>query len=159
VTFYEANGRNVNSDPLVQTFDLLLTPQSALPMVPLEYRVTDVTTVDAGGRFWALNYFYPGEADLLDPAPDPLAAQFGEGTTHADSEVVERLVELVWSPTGVAFSGAAPIQLRLMDRASPGTERPSRNWEGLVRLDDRGFLIVTDKFPTSILAFVPVPAP
>jgi len=151
VTFYEANGANVNPSPVVQTFDLPLVPQAGVPMVSLEYRVTDVTTADASGHFWALNYFYPGEADLLDPAPDPLAVQFGEGATHAASDVVERLVELAWSPTGVTHTGAAPIQLRLM----PGD---ARNWEGLVRLDDRGFLIVTDKFPTTILAFVPFPA-
>jgi hypothetical protein len=32
-----------------------------------------------------------------------------------------------------------------------------RNWEGLVRLDDRGFLLVTDLFPGTILGFVPAP--
>jgi hypothetical protein len=151
VTLYEANGANVNPSPVVQTFDLQLSPLASVPMASLEYRLTDVTTVDASGMFWALNYFYPGEADLLDPAPDPLVDQFGEGPTHAASEVVERLVELAWSPSGVTHTGAAPIQLRLM----PGE---ARNWEGLVRLDDRGFLVVTDKFPTTILAFVPYPA-
>ncbi|PKN44396.1 MAG: hypothetical protein CVU59_11725 [Deltaproteobacteria bacterium HGW-Deltaproteobacteria-17] len=151
VTLYEANGANVNPSPVVQTFDLQLSPLEAVPMASLEYRLTDVTTVDASGTFWALNYFYPGEADLLDPAPDPLVVQFGEGPTHAASEVVERLVELAFSPSGVTHTGAAPVQLRLM----PGE---ARNWEGLVRLDDRGFLVVTDKFPTTILAFVPFPA-
>jgi len=149
VTFYEANGVHVNPDPGVQVFDPQLAPLAVQPMAQLEYRLTDVTPVDAAGRFWAVNYFYTGEADLLDPAPDPLAAMFGEGPTHAASEAVERLVELVWTPAGVTHSGAAPIPLRL--------EADARNWEGLARLDDRGFLIVTDKFPTSILAFVPFP--
>lgn len=151
VTFFEANGANVNPDPVVQTFDLQLAPLAALPMARLEYRVTDVTPADAGGRFWAINYFYPGEAELLNPAPDPLVAQYGEGPTHAASLVVERLVELVWSPAGVTLADRPPLQLRLM-------ERESRNWEGLARLDDRGFLLVTDRFPTTILAFVPHPA-
>ncbi len=151
VTFFEANGANVNPDPVVQTFDPGLAPLTALPMARLEYRVTDVTPVDADGRFWAINYFYPGDEDLLDPAPDALAARYGEGPTHAAAAGVERLVELVWSPTGVTLADRPPLQLRLM-------EGDSRNWEGIARLDDRGFLLVTDKFPTTILAFVPFPA-
>jgi len=35
----------------------------------------------------------------------------------------------------------------------PGND--ARNWEGIVRLDNRGFLLATDKFPTTILGFVP----
>lgn len=43
-----------------------------------------------------------------------------------------------------------PIQLQLIDGVS-------RNWEGLVRLDERGFLLITDEFPETILAFVAKP--
>jgi hypothetical protein len=32
-----------------------------------------------------------------------------------------------------------------------------RNWEGIVRLDERGFLLMTDEDPDTILAFVPRP--
>jgi hypothetical protein len=41
-----------------------------------------------------------------------------------------------------------PIQLVL--------EKNSRNWEGLVRLDDQGFLMIVDEHPRTILAFVPM---
>ncbi len=44
----------------------------------------------------------------------------------------------------------APIQLTLVDEATV------RNWEGIARLDGRGFLIATDTYPATILAFVPV---
>jgi hypothetical protein len=43
-----------------------------------------------------------------------------------------------------------PIQMEL-------TSDDARNWEGLVRLDERGFLIMTDKFPETILGFVTMP--
>ena len=33
----------------------------------------------------------------------------------------------------------------------------ARNWEGIARLEGRGFLLVTDQFPDTILAFVPYP--
>ena len=41
-----------------------------------------------------------------------------------------------------------PIQIELDEKAS-------RNWEGIVRLDDRGFLVATDKYPEMILGFIP----
>ena len=49
----------------------------------------------------------------------------------------------------IKFSEHVPIQLEL-DKDSP------RNWEGIVRIDDIGFLIATDKHPEMILGFVPV---
>ena len=36
----------------------------------IEYRITDVTEVDNQGKFWALNFFWPGEKKLLNPAPN-----------------------------------------------------------------------------------------
>jgi len=30
----------------------------------------------------------------------------------------------------------------------------SRNWEGMVRLEESGFLIITDKYPRMIFAYV-----
>jgi len=49
------------------------------------------------------------------------------------------------------LTDSAPIQLTLL---SDGT---ARNWEGVAKLDDRGFLLATDKFPDTILAFVQQP--
>jgi hypothetical protein len=34
---------------------------------------------------------------------------------------------------------------------------PARNWEAMVRLEGRGFLLMTDRYPTTLLAFVPLP--
>ena len=41
-----------------------------------------------------------------------------------------------------------PIQL-VLNEDSP------RNWESIVRFDNKGFLIATDKHPRMILSFVP----
>ena len=43
---------------------------------------------------------------------------------------------------------AYKIYLELLNDGS------GRNWEGLSKLNDLGFLIVTDTFPKTILAFV-----
>jgi hypothetical protein len=150
ITMYEANGLNVNSEPVAYRFDLSLAPLDAIPFPNLEYRITDATDLDEANHFWAINYFWPGDAKL-EPAPDSLAARFGQGETHARFETVERLVQLSYTPSGISLTAAPPIQLQLID------DDHSRNWEGVVRLDERGFLLVTDKHPETILGFVPYP--
>lgn len=124
-----------------------LSPDIAFPSI--EYRVTDATPVDASGRFWVMNYFFPGE-DFLAPAADPIADQWGEGETHQGFQAVERLVELQLFDDAIDLVDAPPIQFQLI---ADGED--SRNWEGLSRLDDRGFLLVTDAFPRTMLGFVP----
>ncbi|MBP6806289.1 MAG: hypothetical protein KA362_19410 [Chloroflexi bacterium] len=145
-TLYEVNGAALNENPVAHLFTLDGVMTGAVPMAALEYRVTDATEVDGNGRFWVINYFYPGDTDLR-PQTDPLGEQFGLGATHQQHEQVERLVELQLGAEAITLTGAPPIQLQLPDDEA-------RNWEGLVRLDDRGFLLATDKFPTTILGFV-----
>ena len=147
VPFYEITGANVNSDPAAYIYDLDLQQTGEVPFPTVEYRVTDATLPDADGVFWAINYLFPGE-DFLIVESDPLVEQFGQGATHAQFPHVERLIELQYTPEGISLTGTAPIQLELPDENA-------RNWEGLARLDDLGFLIVTDKYPQTILAFVP----
>lgn len=149
-TIYEANGAGVNAAPVVNLFDMSLAPVDPVPFVNVEYRITDATELDDNGRFWAINYFYPGDEDLL-PEVDPLADEYGEGATHAASDGVERLIEFQYGADGIALTETPPIQIQLMADGS------LRNWEGIVRLDDSGFLLATDKYPRTILGFVPLP--
>lgn len=148
LAFFEANGSRVNTAPRGAVFDYHLKPEPALPIPALEYRLTDVTASDSAGRFWGLNYYWPGERQVLKPAADPLAARYGQGATHRRHEQVERLVEFKLTDRGVRFSGRPPIQLRLDPKGA-------RNWEGLARLEGHGFLLITDEHPRTILAFVP----
>ena len=150
LTFYEANGTAVNASPVAHRFTLDLAPDGTLPMPAIEYRLTDVTAPDGEGRFWAINYFYPGDK-ALRPANDPLADRYDQGPTHAQFETVERLIELTYGDAGIALVERPPLQLALVP------EGKARNWEGLVRLDERGFLLATDRFPETILAFVALP--
>ena len=149
LTIYEANGRNVNPAPLAHQFDTSLKPIDALAFPTIEYRITDATAVDENGRFWAINYLFPGDIGKLNPAEDYLRTEFGAGSTHRNSTVVERLVEFQIEADRISLTTTPPIQLELLP------EDIARNWEGIVRLDEKeGFLLATDKFPTTILAFV-----
>lgn len=150
LTIYEANGRNVNPTPAAHPFSASLEPLGTLPFPAIEYRVTDATSLDSNGRFWVINYLFPGDIGKLDPATDELGERYGRGPTHSHSDAVERLVELQFSDSDITLTDTPPIQLELL----PGD---ARNWEGIVRLDERGFLLATDKFPETILAFVALP--
>lgn len=151
LTFFEANGAKVNPQPMDQRlgFDLSLKDQLAFPAV--EYRITDATELDADGCFWAINYRFPGDDETLPPAEDAIAARWGQGPTHATFPQVERLIPLCYADGRLNLADRAPIQLQLVDAET------SRNWEGIERLDDRGFLLVTDKFPGTELGFVAAP--
>jgi len=148
ISIYEANGALVNEQPSVHTFDFELMPAATVAFPTIEYRITDVTELDESDRFWAINYFYPGDTALL-PARDPLTIRYGRGETHRQHKAVERIVELSYGEQGVAITSTPPIQLELTEAG--------RNWEGIARLNDEGFLIVTDKFPKTILGFVAFP--
>jgi len=149
---HEANGQNVHPRPQSLLFDRQLRALGTRPFPTMEYRITDATAPDSAGRFWAINYFFPGERDVLQPGPDSLAIRFGTAPSPRRSAVVERLVAFRSTPGGIARADTPPIRLQL------GAEGAGRNWEGLARLGDRGFLLATDRFPRTMLAFVPRPA-
>jgi len=150
MAFYEVNGAAVNPAPAAWLFSPEMRLSARLSFPALEYRLTDVSALDAQGVFWGMDYFYPGDGELRTDA-DPLAAQYGLGGSHAAGGPVERLVALRWSGEAITLLDAAPRYLRLLP------DGKARNWEGLVRLDGRGFLLVTDKYPETLLGFVPAP--
>lgn len=148
LTFYEVNGAGLVPVHVANVYDFDLNFVETIPFPTIEYRVTDAAFA-TNSDFWVINYFFPGDEDLK-PASDPLAEKFGRGPTHSKFETVERLVQMRYSPGGIVLTDAPPVQLSLL------TDN-SRNWEGLALLDGRGFLIATDKFPGTILAFVAMP--
>jgi hypothetical protein len=152
VVFFEANGQNLTPNPSALLFDHNLTPRGSLSMPAIEYRLTDATPADEFGVFWVINYLFPGDAAKLDPAPDALIPPAELGRSHRASAVVERLIPLQFSESGLILpEDEAPLQLEL----SPSGQ--GRNWEAIAWLDDRGFLIAADRYPDTIFAFIPLP--
>lgn len=149
ITFYEANGRTVTPSPKAPVFDLRLNVLEQLSIPSVEYRITDATAISGDGSFWAINYFYPGDENLK-PLRDPISEAYGEGRSHSRRETVERLIQFSFQGNSVVRVERPPVQLSLL-------AGESRNWEGIVTLDDRGFLIITDTYPRTIFAFVPFP--
>lgn len=155
ITMYEVNGARITPSPFARIFTLDLLGPLRKEMPPMEYRMTDATAPDPEGRFWVLNVHWLGEPGYATDN-DPIFQQFGEGLSHARQENVERLVEMQYTPNGIALTGRPPIQLQLSRLRIP------RNWEAIARLDDEasglhGFLVATDKFPGTVFAYIPDP--
>ncbi len=148
VALYEINGSVVNESPVAYVMDPAEGTVETIPFPNVDFRITDATAVDDDGVFWSTNYFYVGE-DFMAVEDEALFAEYGMGDSQAEFDGFERLVALQYSADGISLVDQAPIQL-LMTEESNG-----RNWEGIARLDDMGLLIATDKYPQTILGFVP----
>ena len=149
IAVYEANGKNVNPTALAVYFDFQLNYVGDLPFPAIEYRVTDATRINNDSTFWVSNYFFNKEMDRYNPADDVLEQKYGKGETHYRFTFSERLINLKLGPDGIEYGPLPPLQIELVSDAD------QRNWEGLVILPGRGFLIVTDKFPRTIFGFIP----
>ena len=149
MVLFEANGINVNSNPKASFYNSSLKQKGHISFPNIEYRITDVTELDNQGRFWAINFFWPGEQKRLKPGKDLVLNNNVKGETHQKFEHVERLVEFKIDGNKIYKTNSPPIQLEL--------NKNSRNWEGLVRMDKKGFLMIVDEHPRTILAFVKKP--
>jgi len=147
IMIYEANGSNLRKNPTQTVFSHKSKNISQINFPNIEYRITDATRMDNNGRFWAINYFWPGDKKLLNPGKDNILNKVKQGSSHFKSDQIERLVEFQVNTGEISISDTKPIQLFLESDAS-------RNWEAVARLDDKGLLIATDKYPRMILGFI-----
>ncbi len=145
---FEMNGTLANPYPMMKRYSLGLTEKSEIPFPNVEYRITDFTTVNVYGRFWAINYFWPGNKVFYSEEKDSYAKKYGKGKTHQKYEHVERLLEFQITENGIISTDTQPVELALIK------DLP-RNWEGLAKIDDRGFIIISDEHPETIFAFIP----
>ncbi|MFT5572008.1 MAG: hypothetical protein ACI9FR_000929 [Cryomorphaceae bacterium] len=148
ITFHEVNSSTVINQPVAQAFNKHSGEKALYKFPHIPYRLTDATTVDQQGRFWGINYRYNRD-QFSDDIVDTIAQQHGQGQSHQRYDNVERLLEFQIDEGGVYLVNQPPIQLEM-------TSSEGRNWEAIVRLDDLGFLIATDKYPGSLLGFVPL---
>lgn len=148
IILFEANGTALNPNPVAQVFDFNLNFLRTISFPNLEYKLTDAASDDENS-FWVINQLTTDNLEFAT-GDDLLMDKYGKGQTHSEQSQVERLVKLSYSTNGVDFANIAPIQLKLDGSVV-------RKWEGLALLDDLGFLLVTDKNPDTILAFVKMP--
>ena len=144
---YEVNGQAMNAAPVALRYARALPSLSSLPFPNIEYRITDATAMQADGTFWVVNFHWPGEK-RLQPATDGISERWLKGPSHARTDIVERILTLRYRQGRVDLVDAPPIEIAILN------ETVARNWEGIALWGQEGFLIVTDQFPTTLLAFV-----
>ncbi len=143
-TLHELNGPPAVDEPFLRRFERGM-PAGTIPMPALTYRITDATAL-YDRQFDVLQYLWRDD-DRLRTRADGVSQRWGVGPSHAGTWACERIVTIDLGPPLQVVG--PPVHLVLSEQ--------SRNWEGLVRLDDKGWLIVTDSHPRTILAFVPRP--
>jgi len=149
VVINEANGDHVNKEPSAHIFDTSATLIRTIGYPPVEYRITDVCEPDTYERFWAINTYDPTRENTLKPGTDILSLKYGKAVSCEST--VERIVEFQFNTIGISWTSTPPIILE------PAKDNTTHKWEGLARLDDKGFLLITDSESSTILAFVPKP--
>ena len=139
---YEANGSNLRKDPYQLSISLDDCSLEKVKAPNIEYRITDATKVK-NNRFWAINYYWPGDKKNLKPGLDRLS----KNKNIDNNQTVERLVEFEIKKNQIKLTNTEPVELFL-------EKGNSRNWEAIVRFEKSGFLISTDKYPRMILGYV-----
>ena len=151
LALFELNGLDTScATPAVRVGERGAAPL-AVAVEALPYRVTDATAVDAARRFWVTQYSYRDVGDTAECERSIRAAQCFREAVDCDprggaTRSVERLLELRDDGAAVRATGRVIPLIR---------EARARNWEGVARLDDRGFVVVTDEWPRTVLGFVP----
>ena len=141
---YEANGVNLRKKPYQLSISLNDFSLKKIKGPNIEYRITDATKVEKN-KFWAINYYWPGDKKNLRPGVDKL----GKNKKVNSEQTVERLIEFKIKRNGISLTNKKPINLIL-------EEGNSRNWEAIARFGNSGFLIATDKYPRMILAYIKI---
>ncbi len=159
VAFFEINSPTKINKPVARVFSRNLKPLGSIPMPRIEYRLTDATALGKGDCFWASNFYWRGEYDLLRPGTDLVARRFGQHSIDPAHMNLERLLCLRYSANKIELSDTPPVII--------GNGIIPRNWEGIARLQEpqmenisgsaiNGLLLATDKYPVTLLAFVPL---
>jgi len=147
--FFEQNGEAQNNHPYAIRLDSDLKNKEEIPVEFINYRVTDATLMDEDGSFWMINYFFPGDTHLA-VSEDPISIKFGLTESHRENDPVERLVKFNIIQEDIVLADDPPLYLQLLENDE------ARNWEGLAAWDQTGFLLITDKFPDSILGYLKI---
>jgi hypothetical protein len=151
IALFEANGDSLVDNPYALSINLSGKDINKHKMSSINYRIADATKVDDKNRFWAINYFFPGDKKTLKPSTDILSARYGNGLTHSLSRRVERLIEYKIENNKVVLTKSPPIEIKLEGK------KTSRKWEAIARYENKGFLLATDKYPKPYTLFAYIP--
>lgn len=133
---HEANGENISKSPFATRLNNDLSKNEKVSIPNIDFRITDATSVDSIGKFYAINYFYPGEFNKLKP-----------NLKEEDKDkAIEQILEFQILENKIVRTDRNPYII------SKSIDKNGHNWEGIVKLNN-GFLLITDMFPKTILEY------
>ncbi len=145
---YEANGKNISKKHIAYKWNLEQQKFSEILFEPIEYRITDVAK-ESDSTFFALNYFWPGELELLKPSSDSLRFHKNESNASCFKESVERIVKFKVTNKAINIDYSfEPINLKISNEVIT-------NWEGLAYHKELGYFVISDTYPRTILGIIP----
>lgn len=145
---YEANGRKVNPHPIAKKIAKDFSTVEDIIMDHIEYRITDVSSFNSDGEGWAINNHWAGDIKRYDPEEDKIINPYSE---YNNAKVgLERIIPIKIKNTEIIFDSSRNVTYMKREHLNY-----SNNWEGLVKIDNIGFLVVTDKYPDTRLRFYP----
>jgi hypothetical protein len=145
---YEANGQNISNNHKTYKWNLEQQKFSEILFEPIEYRITDVAK-QSDSTFFALNYFWPGERELLKPSCDSLGLLKNESRVSCFQKSVERIVKFIVTNEAINIDYSfQPINFRI-------SKEGSTNWEGLAYHKELGYFVISDTYPRTILGIIP----
>lgn len=155
--FHECNGKTQNNNKsVVSKYTSDLDFVDYVPIENLEYRITDVTSVE-NNTFFALNfYFYKAEFERYKPVNDEFISNISDNDSHFENieknylKKVERIIEFKIENDSVTIINA-PQYFKL--------GKNERNIEGVEYLNfenSKYFFISTDRFPEDNIYFTKI---
>jgi hypothetical protein len=145
----DLNGWEINPTPVAERFNRTLSFLGFTPINNLDFLVTDAAEVDANGLFWVINKNAPGDLGEIYYM-DPLAQLYGEGVTHQVFNYLERLVAFQLTSNALNLAALPPMQFEL-------SAKGARNWQGLAKIGDQGYLMVASDPSGTILGYLERP--
>jgi len=133
-SIHEANGINANKSPFCTKLDKNLNSVEKISMPQIDFRITDATNIDSMGIFYVINYYYPGEAKKPKP------------NITDKKKAIEQILELQLIGNKIVKTDKNPLII------SNQVDENGHNWEGIVKFNS-GFLLISDMFPKTILAY------
>ncbi len=144
IAIQELNGKNNCNSRNAYEYTTSLNILKTFKLPIIEYRITDATIFE-NNSFYVINYFWPGDYDLLKPGKDLIAEKYGIGEHQSESKGIERILKMKIEGDSLIVAGK-PIYILPYDSQSS-------NWEGIAKFDN-GFILVTDTYPHTRLVYV-----
>ena len=146
IAFFEVNSPRLPVQSVAYLCEKGIAPCVPLPLESVMFRITDATRSNSRRQLWILNQSFKAIEKKLQSTmeTDPCSTLLGNTKGYGQLMPFQLTTEDIRRDTS---RPVLCIQMQHVDKRIP-------NFEGLVRLDRKGFLVITDAYPRTLFGFV-----